>query len=361
MSRSSEDFSPTFRLTKSDVIVAAAGARAGVNIIGCPSWPVAADDYKQSTLMDILNGYCDSQGYSWYVDSSGNIQVVPWETIFGALSIRWWTKIRKESDKILRFTDMDFGKREAIASGGGTNPLAGGPQLIPYSVAALPGGAVGILGANGKPFAQQLSTPLSTVSTVKISPGSSGYIGQVAWWNGPPNSTGQIVGYANLTNLSSTIPITIPINGTPPITWVSFTVYNPVGLNGPALGNLEVYGTSFTTAAVSLPAVDPSFFTTYSSGELPIRHAQRWIDNRHQSKVAMDARGEFIVAMKRSLAGYRSLPITTTMLLNNTLLQSFVYAPPNGTSDTYRTHKITHNMAAEGPCMTRFLCSKFLI
>ena len=323
---------------------------------------MSADDYKQSTLLDILNGYCDSAGYTWYIDGNGTVQVFPWELVHGWFAPKFWCKIRKNEDKIVRFTNMDFGKRSMLASGGGTNPITGGPQLLPYSVPALPGGAVGTLGVGGQDFAMQLTTPLANVTGAAVAPGSSGYVGAVGWWDGPPHSTGRLCGYTILQSLSA--PINVPVNGQPPITWISFTAYVPVGVNGPAIGALAISGNPWVQAQTVLAGTDPSFFTTYDSGELPIRYAQRWIDNRHQSKAAMDARKYYIVSMKRALAGWRNLDVDTPMLLDNGLLQKYDYQSPGGgtgTNNLYRVHKITDTMGAEAPWKSQFHLGRFLI
>lgn len=182
LGRKNQSF-PSYRNSLSDTIISALATRADVIVNGMPSWPVGEEEIKEETLAEPLDRFLKVAAYDRITNLDGEIDVAPWEgTGAGAYSFPWKNRECSYDDDLI-FTGVRAGKR--------TSRPAAGDQYLPFDHAGS--------------FTQEID-PI-TGPGASEAPGSLGFLGAIAFFDGHPGNpaSGLVAFYA--WNLAYSSPV----------------------------------------------------------------------------------------------------------------------------------------------------------
>lgn len=320
----------TFRNYQASIILATIASTAGVTI-DAPllDFNVAEEDVKQSNWWDPMNRIAEVACCNWIVSAGGVLRLVPirWTgaTVdFLPESVRWYYD---ESRKITGFTvnkrTSHYQEKVATVDRYYTFDSAG------YKILQLRAGVL---------------------NPVAIDHSTIGGCSNVGFWTGDPNSEGsQLISFAVMGVVDTTINYPTPTAPTGLATWMSLSVSkaNPPYDSAPVTARLEVQGsTPPTIPGKDLAGVDLGFTTTVGTirGDGarpgPVRN-----ESLYPSKAYVDAHAEELLyeANKQANTVQVSGPIDCTVRLGGRLTLAIPTAVPAA-----RIERIEHSGNIDG-------------
>lgn len=237
LSSGGQSFDTFSDVTFADVVSAIA-TRAGVTISGASTSPIFVEDIKQSTLWAPLQRMAAADGMDLIVDTDGSVKFISM-TPSGTCTMPPWL-ISETFNPWSQYDSILTQKR----TGQGVN------QGIQYYRETTTGNKE-----------SELQWPISSASVSDES--TSGSIGWVRLWDGPPSGSGQLIWANQLGGVTGDV-ILPPLDGSWPATHVSFLVYpNTASPSTPINAVLAINGVS----PITIPAgIDPSFSVILTQG-----------------------------------------------------------------------------------------------
>jgi len=188
---------PTFQQVSSGALVTTLTGPAGVTVEGLQSWSVPLEEVKQAKAIDALRRVLAAAGQDFVVTPTGKIVAMSARSTFGPWPTQRVQTIEETYDSGQRVTGMRVERQSPIQ-----DQVCWDFDTADFHTQALP-------------------NPLASINSIQDR-SESGYCDQISLWNGDPARDGKLIDIRSSRPLGI---ITVPFNGTPPITHVGVNVY----------------------------------------------------------------------------------------------------------------------------------------